>query len=354
MFLWVYALCSPLAGVIGDRFSKKRLVALSLCLWSGATFFTGTCHSPIPLLACRSFIGVTEALFYPAAAALIADAHGPSTRSRALAFFNSGSVLGVVSGGSYGGYVAEHFQWRLAFYSLGIAGALYALPLLAFLRGVPEKKVLTEQHQAQGPGVFFHTPMYLSLCIVYSTFTFTLYLLYTWLPVFLTEKFSLGLANAGFTATAWLNGASLAGLVLGGWGADLLQPHVRGARFWVLVTAVCLAAPCVYTIAIAKSLQVTILAASGFGICAGLFISNMFASAFEVVAPSRRASAAGFLNLVGAFVSGFAGLLGGLLKRNLGIDGLMSISAALCLAVGIFFIFGIRMFFERDYVEQQI
>jgi uncharacterized membrane protein YjjP (DUF1212 family) len=80
----------------------------------------------------------------------------------------------------------------------------------------------------------------------------------------------------------------------------------------------------------------------------------MFASAFEVVSPHRRASAVGFLNLVGAFVSGFAGLLGGLLKRSIGLNGLMSISAILCLAAGVVFISGIRMFFERDYVKQHI
>jgi ACS family D-galactonate transporter-like MFS transporter len=192
MFLWVYALCSPLAGVIGDRFSKKRLITISLCLWSTTTFVTGLCRSPIPLLACRSLIGVTEALFYPAAAALIADAHGPLTRSRALAFFNSGSVLGVVGGGWYGGYVGEHFQWRFAFYSLGAVGALYALPLLAFIRGVRETNAPADKTESQGAGVFFRTPTYLLLCIVYSIFLFAVYLLYTWLPNFLTEKVFAG------------------------------------------------------------------------------------------------------------------------------------------------------------------
>src|SRR2546428_694776 len=30
LFLWVYALCSPLAGILGDRFSKSKLVTLSV------------------------------------------------------------------------------------------------------------------------------------------------------------------------------------------------------------------------------------------------------------------------------------------------------------------------------------
>ncbi|MEO8427143.1 MAG: MFS transporter, partial [Verrucomicrobiota bacterium] len=45
IFLWVYGLCSPLAGQIGDRVSKRLLVLLSLCLWSAVTVLTGFSRS---------------------------------------------------------------------------------------------------------------------------------------------------------------------------------------------------------------------------------------------------------------------------------------------------------------------
>jgi sugar phosphate permease len=51
IFLWVYALCSPIAGQIGDRFSKRVLVVTSLILWSGVTAFTGFATSAFMLLA---------------------------------------------------------------------------------------------------------------------------------------------------------------------------------------------------------------------------------------------------------------------------------------------------------------
>jgi len=84
-FLWVYGLCSPIAGQIGDRFSKRRLVALSLLLWSGVTALTGFSHSVGMVLTCRALTGVTESLFVPAAVALLANAHRPENRSRAFA-----------------------------------------------------------------------------------------------------------------------------------------------------------------------------------------------------------------------------------------------------------------------------
>src|SRR5688572_32385700 len=88
VFLWVYALCSPIAGQLGDRFSKRTLVVLSLVLWSGVTTLTGFASSVFMLLACRALIGITESLFIPPALALTANAHGPRTRSRAIAVFD--------------------------------------------------------------------------------------------------------------------------------------------------------------------------------------------------------------------------------------------------------------------------
>ena len=79
VFLWVYGLCSPIAGQIGDRFSKWWPVAMSLLLWSGVTALTGAAHSAAMILTCRALTGVTESLFVPAAVALLANAHRPET-----------------------------------------------------------------------------------------------------------------------------------------------------------------------------------------------------------------------------------------------------------------------------------
>jgi MFS family permease len=168
------------------------------------------------------------------------------------------------------------------------------------------------------------------------------------LPNFLTEKFSLGLAEAGFTASAYLNCASIGGLVLGGWAADRLQRLTKASRLWVLVAALAVGAPCLHWVGAGRTLPLTIFAAAGFGLSNGLYVSNMFASAFEIVAPERRATAAGFLNLIGAFVAGFSGLLGGLLKQTMGIDGLMTICGVACLGAALLLAFGIRSFFDQD------
>jgi MFS family permease len=46
VFLWVYALCNPIAGQIGDRYSKRKLVTWSVVLFSGVTVLTGFATKP--------------------------------------------------------------------------------------------------------------------------------------------------------------------------------------------------------------------------------------------------------------------------------------------------------------------
>ena len=50
IFLWVYAICNPIAGQIGDRYSKRKLVTWSVILFSGVTVLTGLATTPWMML----------------------------------------------------------------------------------------------------------------------------------------------------------------------------------------------------------------------------------------------------------------------------------------------------------------
>ncbi|MEW5979006.1 MAG: MFS transporter [Acidobacteriota bacterium] len=351
IFLWVYAICSPIAGQIGDRFSKRVLVALSLFLWSGVTTLTGLSNSASTLLACRALIGITESLFMPAAVALTANAHGPATRSRAIALFDTAQLGGVVMGGWFGGFMAQEYHWRWAFYSLGLFGILYAAPYFLFLRNTSEEaQVETKKSGATfAISALIRVPSYRILCLVFPAFTFVLWLLYAWLPNFLYEKFSLSLSEAGFTATVYLQTATFFGLLLGGVLADWLYRHTQAARFWLVAAGLFLASPCVHLIGNSDSLFFTKLAAVGFGLGSGILIANLMVSSFDVIPADTRASAVGWLNFIGAFVSGFAALLGGSLKQTVGIDQLLTYSSALCVAAAGLLLLAIRFYFHEDY-----
>jgi len=351
VFLWVYGLCSPIAGQIGDRFSKRRLVALSLLLWSGVTVLTGMSHSVGMVLTCRALTGVTEALFVPAAVALLANAHRPENRSRAFALYATGQLAGIVVGGWFGGFVAQEFQWRLAFYSLGLAGMVYCVPYLRFLNSLSEEAHVETKNAGSALAIsaLARIPTYLVLCLVSSVFNLTLWLLYSWLPDFLYEKFSLTLAGAGYTATVYLQTASLIGMLAGGVLADYFYRRTKAARFWLIAVGLCLAAPCVHLIGNSSSLLYTKLAAVAFGLVSGLALANLYISSFDIVPANTRASAVAFLNLAGYLTSGFAPLVTGIWKHSLGIHTMMTYASLLLVAAALVLFAAIRFLVPSDY-----
>ena len=350
-FLWVYAFVCPISGQLGDRWSKRLLVVLSLAVWSLVTLATGLAGSATILLLLRGGMGVSEALFMPTAIALTANAHPPALRSRAIAVLTTAQIAGTVAGSWFGGWMANRGQWRGAFFVLGTLGILYAVPYFLFLKGVQDEP------QSEGPAssrtfglaLLVKIPTFLLLCVVFPVFLFGLWLLYGWLPTFLHDKFTLNQADAAFNATVFLQGTTFVGLLVGGMLADKLYHRTKAARLWLMVITLLCCAPCLQALGNSDSLTATRIAAAGFGLLSGLLMGNIFPAAFEVVPAETRASAVGALNFCGAIMSGIATLFGGLWKQSLGISGLLSLTAGAYIVAGLVLIAGIKMLFPRDY-----
>lgn len=352
LFLWVYGVCSPLAGVFGDRYSKRVLVTASLGIWSSFTVLSGLSPNGASLLACRALLGVSESMFMPAGCALMANAHGPETRSKAISIFGTSQLVGVALGGSLSGYIAERYHWRASFVLLGLIGILFAWPMWAFLGSLPNRITVgrvTEKASLSSFFGLFRIPSLRVVTFFVTIGTFGLFLVYTWLPTFLYDKFALGLARAGFEASVFPQIGTALGLLSGGALADYGSRRTKASRFWIASVGFLLGAPCIFCLGAAATLAWTRVASMGFGFFIGFVIGNQAACAFDVVPASLRASAAGVLNLVGASVSGFAPFLGGLSRRTIGVDRLMTFTAALFIVAGLWTIYGIRRYFQADY-----
>jgi predicted MFS family arabinose efflux permease len=365
IFLWVYAFGCPVAGQIGDRFSKRSLVVLSLIIWSIVTIATGFATAAWNMLALRGAMGVSESLFMPTAIALTAGAFSASLRSRAIAVLTTAQIAGTVVGSQFGGWMADQGQWRVAFYLLGAVGLMYAIPYFMFLRRFDDGSVngpkVENASSADAPSLggklafvtLLSVSTFLVLCVVFPVFVFGLWLLYGWLPTFLHDKFSLNQSDAAFNATLFLQGSTLIGLLTGGLLADALYRLTKASRLWLMTASLLLCAPCLHFLGSSDTLMMTRMAAAGFGLFSGLLMGNIFPAAFEVVPANTRASAVGVLNLCGGLMAGFATLFGGLWKTSLGIDRLLSFTAAAYLAVGVLLIVGIFVFFPKDYRATQ-
>ncbi len=327
VFLWVYGLGCPIAGVLADRYPKRVLVVASLAIWSAVTLATGLATSAAMLLALRAAMGISESLYMPAAIALTADATTVEKRSRAVSILTTAQIAGTVAGSWFGGWMAGRGQWRGAFFCLGAAGIAYALPYFRFLRRleVSGPKAEAESGGPQ-PGLshLASIPTYSTLCFAFPVFVFGLWMLYSWMPAYLQEKFDLSLADAGFHASVYLQAGSLAGLFLGGYLADRFSKITKAARLWLLVASLALCAPCLHLIGAGTSLVSTSAPLAGFGLFGGFLMGNIFPAAFEVVPAGMRASAVGMLNFFGSMLSGFAPLAVGEWKKTIGIERMLS------------------------------
>jgi len=350
IFLWVYAFACPIAGQLGDRYSKRLLVVISLVIWSLVTVATGFAGTVVMLLGLRAAMGISEALFMPTAIALTANAHPPSLRSRAIAVLTTAQIAGTVAGSWFGGWMADRGEWRAAFFILGAIGVLYAVPYFLFLRKVDENppEIVKTSGKSFAFPVLMRVRTFLLLCVVFPVFVFGLWLLYGWLPTFLREKFELTQSDAAFNATIYLQATTAVGLLGGGILADALYQRTKASRLWLMTASLILCAPCLHYLGSSNTLVATRFAAAAFGLFSGLFMGNVFPAAFDVVHAETRASAVGILNFCGAIMSGFAALFGGLWKDSLGIDRLLSITGLAYLAAGLALIAGIKKLFPKD------
>ncbi len=144
LFIWVYSLAMPFTGRIADVCRRDRAVVGSIALWSVATLGTGLSASPGGFLAWRTAMGLTEALYIPAALALIADFHPGATRAKALAIHGTAQFAGIVAGGWFGGWMVSSVGWRYGFILLAGVGLTYTIVLAGvfprFARRVSERE----------------------------------------------------------------------------------------------------------------------------------------------------------------------------------------------------------------------
>ena len=138
---FAFALLYTFAGIPiarwADRSNRRNIIALGLAVWSAMTVASGMARSFTQLLIARIGVGLGEAAGTPPAHSLIADYFPVNKRATAIAIYTSGVFVGASMAYLGGGYLREHFDWRTAFYVLGIPGLLFALVVRFTVREPP-------------------------------------------------------------------------------------------------------------------------------------------------------------------------------------------------------------------------
>lgn len=342
-FMWVYAAAGPLAGMIGDRLKRKTLIISGLVFWSLVTVCTALSTKYWHLVLFRALEGFGEAFYFPASMSLISDSHGPDTRSRAMSLHQSSVYAGTIAGGALSGYMGEHYGWRSSFYVFGAAGVLLGLVLLLLIRET--KRGEAEAAPAAAPGglkaVLTH-PIVMVLIAVFVGANFVASIFLTWMPSFLYRKFGMSLSMAGLNSTAWLQMASVLGVLTGGYLADRWARRHRGGRMATQALGLLAGMPFLFLTGWTLSVPVLVLAMTGFGFFKGMYDANIWASLYDVVPPERRASAVGFMNSIGWMGGGFAPVAIAAASQSWGMSACISATAGIYLAFGLLMAVGVR------------
>ena len=120
VFLWIYGLMSPVAGMIADRINRKWLIVGSLFVWSFVTLMMGYSTDFNQIYILRAIMGVSEALYIPAGLSLITDYHQEKTRSLAVGIHMTGLYTGQALGG-FGATIAGAYSWETTFHCSGLS-----------------------------------------------------------------------------------------------------------------------------------------------------------------------------------------------------------------------------------------
>lgn len=241
-FFWVYALGIAVAGFIADRFSRSRLIVVSLTLWSLVTLATAYVHNFTELMLVRVALGAAECLYIPAALALIADHHGPDTRGGAISSNLAGMSLGLIVGGTVAGYLAQTWGWRSAFHLLGWLGLAGAVVVGFLVRDAEQLKsevtVAPEKLSVrENLGLLLRTRTYYMILLQGILTSAGVQMFFSWLPLYYKETYGMSLAGAGFSGTFMLQGTALLGVTLGGIASDRVGRTAPPRR--ALIMAIC-------------------------------------------------------------------------------------------------------------------
>lgn len=380
-FMIVYALTAPLAGQVGDRFSRKFVILAGLYAWSAITGLTALCTRAWQFIFVRAAEGLGETFYFPASMSLVSDYHSPRTRSRAMSIHQTSVYAGTIGGSVLAGWMADVWSWQVPFVLLGVAGILLGIVLTTFIREPRrneahllelaalrqsaattsdephvsnEEPLVPEVNQPPIPMVQFlaemwRAPTALALVTAFFGANFVGMIFLMWMPKFLGDKFELSLAMAGLSATVFIQIASMFGSVFGGILADRWSKRIPGGRMAVQATGMVLGAPFIFLCGQTTDMQTLVMAMTLFGLFKGMYDANIWASLYDVVPASRRGTAVGLMNMIG-WIGGAVGVIsvGYVVKAGLTMSQAIASTAIIYLIVAGILLTAAFVFAKRD------
>lgn len=316
-FMWVYGLASPFAGLIADRLNRKWLIVSSLFIWSSVTLLMGYAQDFTTLYVLRMVMGFSEAMYIPAALALIADYHTGRSRSLAIGVHMTGLYVGQALGG-FGALLSKELSWQDTFFYFGLFGTVYAVLLAFLLHETPEREAAQrtspQPTPSEGAGI---SNLLGSLRHIVGTSSFWVMLLFftaislpgwatkNWLPTLFAQNLNIDMTLAGPLSTATIALSSFIGVFVGGGLSDRwVRTNVKG-RVYISALGLGLMIPALLLLGFGHSYIAVIGGSFLFGFGLGFFDTNNMPILCQFFSTRYRSTAYGLMNMSGVIAGGY-------------------------------------------------
>jgi MFS family permease len=242
-FVIFYTVLGIPFGKIADKYSRRKLVAFGLTVWSLFSGLTGFTHGFWQIFLCRMMVGIGEASLGPAALSMLSDYFPSRMRATVQATFSSAIAIGTGIAFFIGGWINDAFSWRHAFYFLGFPGLMLAV--FAYFLKEPQRGIrdTSAQKERRDWKILFTNKPLRYILFGYAFFAVASNSVSIWLPTFFVRTQSMNISEIG----KWIGiGTILGGLpgtILGGWIADKLHSKRSGGRMILSVAIALLCIP---------------------------------------------------------------------------------------------------------------
>lgn len=140
------ALFSILAGFLGDRIGRRRLLLGGLAAYGLCGLLPLILTDFTLVFASRVALGIAQAIIVTISATMIGDYFGGKSRDRWLAAISVFASLAGIAGIAASGWIAGRYGWRASFWLYGL-GLVY-LPLMLTLTWEPERHIAASASRA--------------------------------------------------------------------------------------------------------------------------------------------------------------------------------------------------------------
>ncbi len=228
-----------------DRGVRRSIIALGLTVWSVMTALCGLAQSFLHLALARIGVGIGEAAGSPPAHSLISDYFPPERRAAALSIYSIGIPVGVALGYLAGGWMVEFFDWRAAFFVVGIPGVLLAVVMRLTVRepprGMSEAAGADTEAYSLGEVVRFLASLrsFVLLAVASGIASLTAYGFGAWVPPFLGRVHGMGSGEIGTWMGIETGVGGVLGMAITGLVADRLAK--RDPRWYLWIGALTIA-----------------------------------------------------------------------------------------------------------------